>query len=116
MKLSHRLINSVCVLFLEGKFKEGQVQIVKTYLHSRLEFDAMPCLLINLKNVSEIDSSGMGLVVSVFKSFQQRQATLALCHLSPKNQTIFKLTQLDKFIQVYPTEEEALHALQDNSN
>ena len=111
MKLEHRKQDSVCILNVEGNIAFEKVGEVKNYVKPLLADDSISAILINFQKVEFIDSSGIGLIVSIFKTLQQRQAKLILSDLSKKNSEIFNMTRLDKIISIYSTEAEALTSL-----
>ncbi len=108
MQLSHRIENDVCIVAIEGNIALDGVSDVKSYVKPFLEDEAVQKIIINFEKVNFIDSSGIGLIVSIFKTLQQRQAKLALCSLSNKNNEIFNMTRLDKILNIYGSEDEAL--------
>jgi anti-anti-sigma factor len=67
-------------------------------------------LVVNLKDVPYMDSSGLGTLVEVFRRVNGYHGTLALCHLSTRVRSVFEITTLDRFCTIYATEEEALSA------
>lgn len=111
MQLSHRIENDFLVLNIEGNVALDGVSEMKSYVKPFLDDDNVKGAVINFSKINFIDSSGIGLVVSIFKTLQQRQAKLSLCDMSPKNLEIFSMTRLDKIINITKTEEEALESL-----
>jgi len=65
-------------------------------------------LVINLAEVSYMDSSGVGTLVAVFRRVNAYQGKLALCGLNQRVYSVFEITRLDKFFDIYKTEAEAL--------
>ena len=63
---------------------------------------------IELTDVDTLDSTGVGLVVSMLKSLRQRDADLVLYYISEKNLAIFKMVNLDRILKLCETEAEAL--------
>ncbi|MGK5090995.1 STAS domain-containing protein [Deltaproteobacteria bacterium TL4] len=111
MQLNHRIENNVCILSVEGNIALDGVSDVKSYLKPFLNDGAVKGVVINFEHVNFIDSSGIGLIVSVFKTLQQREAKLALCKLSQKNQEIFNMTRLDKILSIFSSEKDALASI-----
>lgn len=111
MQLSHQNENGHCMLTIEGNIALDGVSDVKSYVKPLLQDEAISAVVINFAKVDFIDSSGIGLIVSIFKTLQQRQAKLVLCLLSKKNQEIFSMTRLDKILSIYDTQEEAINSL-----
>lgn len=108
MQLSHNMKDEVCILSVEGNIALDGVNDVKSYIKPFLNDETVKGIVVNFENVNFIDSSGIGLIVSAFKTLQQRDAKLALCLLSKKNQEIFSMTRLDKILNIYSSEEEAI--------
>jgi anti-sigma B factor antagonist len=65
-------------------------------------------LLMDLGDVSYIDSSGMGALVAAMKHARSRGGDLRLCALQDDVRAIFELTRLIKAVTVHGTRQEAL--------
>jgi anti-sigma B factor antagonist len=65
-------------------------------------------LIIDLKSVRFIDSSGLGALVSGFKNASAREGSLKLCNLQPQVRSMFELTRLHRVFEIYPSVEETL--------
>ncbi|MGB3562836.1 MAG: STAS domain-containing protein, partial [Thermoanaerobaculia bacterium] len=62
----------------------------------------------NLGNVTTIDSSGIGELVSAYTTVTNRGGKLKLANLPPKVQDILQITQLVTVFDIFSDEEEAL--------
>ena len=65
-------------------------------------------VLINLKGVGYIDSSGLATLVEILKNFRGYGGKLKLCNLSNKVKSLFEITKLEKLFDIVDTEEEAV--------
>jgi anti-sigma B factor antagonist len=65
-------------------------------------------ILIDLKDVRFVDSSGLGSLVSGFKNASARNGNLKLCGLQPQVKSMFELTRLHRVFEIFPGAEEAL--------
>lgn len=65
-------------------------------------------LVINLQEVSYIDSSGIGTLVEVFRRVNGYRGELRLCGLNERVYSVFEITKLNHFFKIYPSEAEAL--------
>jgi len=108
MQLKHRIEDNVCIFSIEGNIALDGVSDVKSYIKPFLSDEDIKGIVINFESVNFIDSSGIGLIVSVFKNLQQRKASLTLCQLSAKNKEIFNMTRLDKILNIFDSEQEAI--------
>jgi anti-sigma B factor antagonist len=69
-----------------------------------------PRLVVNLTEVTYMDSSGIGTLVEVFRRVNGYKGKLALCGLNERVRSVFEITKLDKFFSIHATEQEALTA------
>ncbi len=65
-------------------------------------------ILVDLRDVRFIDSSGLGALVSGYKSAISHQGTLKLSTLQPQVKSMFELTRLHRVFDIYPTIEDAM--------
>jgi len=65
-------------------------------------------ILIDLRDVRFIDSSGLGALVSGFKNAISNQGTLKLSMMQPQVKSMFELTRLHRVFDIYPTTEDAM--------
>ena len=67
-------------------------------------------LLINLGEVTTIDSSGVGELVSAYTTVTNRGGKLKLVNMPPKVSDILQITQLITVFEVFETEDEAVQS------
>jgi anti-sigma B factor antagonist len=67
-------------------------------------------LLVDLKEVRFIDSSGLGVLVSGFKNASTHQGSIKLCSLQTQVKSMFELTRLHRVFDIYQTMDEALES------
>ena len=77
---------------------------------NRLFDSGMKDLLIDLKEVRFIDSSGLGVLVSGFKNASARQGSLKLSGLQSQVKSMFELTRLHRVFDIFPTVDDALES------
>jgi len=63
-------------------------------------------IVLNLGEVSYIDSAGLGSIVSLIKESKKKAKEIVLCCLQPQVKKIFEMTKLDKIIRIVDTVEE----------
>ena len=64
-------------------------------------------VILDLQNVTFIDSSGLGAVVAILKLLAPER-TLILAELTPPVKRVFELTRMDQVMTMYPTVDDAL--------
>ncbi|MCZ6506744.1 MAG: STAS domain-containing protein [Acidobacteria bacterium] len=65
-------------------------------------------ILINLKDVSTADSSGIGEMVAAYTTVTNRGGGLKLCELPNKVTDVLQITQLITVFDVFDSEDEAI--------
>lgn len=108
MKIPARHSQGITVLEPKGKITIGVGDVaLRDAVHEAMDAGAEN-ILINLGNVTTIDSSGIGELVSAFTTVTNRGGKLKLANLPPKVQDILQITQLVTVFDVFSDEEEAL--------
>lgn len=59
-------------------------------------------IIIDLKDVSFMDSSGLGALVSALKTARFAQCELYICALNDQVRMLFDLTSMSKIFKIYP--------------
>lgn len=112
MKIPARHSQGITVLEPKGKITIGVGDVaLRDAVHEAMDAGAEN-ILINLGNVTTIDSSGIGELVSAFTTVTNRGGKLKLANLPPKVQDILQITQLVTVFDVFSDEEEALSSFE----
>ena len=110
MKIEKRNRDGVTVLDLGGKITIGKGDVaLREAVQQTLESGAAK-VLINLADVTTIDSSGVGELVSAFTTATNRGAKLKLANLPAKVNDILQITQLITVFEVFDSEDEAIRS------
>ncbi len=68
-------------------------------------------VILNFANLKYMNSSGIGLLVTLLIRIQRQKQHLHVCALSDHYRQIFELTRLNEAIGIYASESEALAAI-----
>jgi len=110
MRVNVRQREGVTILDLKGKITIGVGDVaLRDAIHEALSAGAMK-ILVNLEDVSTIDSSGVGELVSSYTTVTNRGGKLRLLNLPPKVADILQITQLITVFDVYEDEDEAIRS------
>src|SRR6185295_5791146 len=108
MKVTVRQVGNVTILDLKGKITIGVGDVaLRNAVQDGMSAGATN-IIINLKEVTTIDSSGVGELVSAYTTATNRGAKLRLENLPAKVSDILHITQLITVFEVYDSEDEAL--------
>ncbi|MGC8915509.1 MAG: STAS domain-containing protein [Thermoanaerobaculum sp.] len=110
MKGSYRDVGNVRVLDLSGKITIGAGDVELRRLVEEALAAGKHNILVNLKDITHIDSSGIGELVSCFTTVKRRGGSMKLLNLPPKINDILQVTQLITVFDVYASEAEALQS------
>jgi anti-sigma B factor antagonist len=108
LSITERQAGDVTVLDLSGKITigEGSVQLRET-VRQLLEAGKKK-ILLNLGDVSYVDSSGIGELVSSYSTTNKNEGQLKLLNLTKKIQDLLAITKLLTVFEIHESEESAL--------
>lgn len=112
MRVSTRQKGDVTIVDLNGKITIGAGDIALRNAVQQAIDSGTKNVLINLHEVTTIDSSGVGELVSAYTTATNRGIRLKLINLPDKVADILTITQLITVFDVYDSEEEAIAAFQ----
>ena len=73
---------------------------------SELVQEKAQIILIDFKNVTFMDSSGLGALVLSLKTVRAAGAQLFLCSINDQIQMLFELTSMDRVFEIFDNREE----------
>jgi len=100
----------VTVVDVEGQLIVGNRQELKQKVLDELE-SGERTFVIDFASTGYIDSSGLGVLVSLSKKIREQSGELRLAGLNEDLRTLFELTKLDTLFKIADTREEALQGL-----
>ena len=108
MKASTRQVDGVTIVDLSGRITLGEGSVVLRDSIKDLLSKGQKKILLNLGDVSYIDSSGIGELVSAFTSVRNQGGELKLLHLTKK---VHDLLQITKLYTVFDVQEDEANAI-----
>jgi anti-sigma B factor antagonist len=108
MKGSVRDVQGVRILDLAGKITIGAGDVELRRLVEEALAAGKTKILVNLKEVTHIDSSGIGELVACYTTVKRRGGAMKLLNLPPKINDILQVTQLITVFDVFDNEAEAV--------
>jgi anti-sigma B factor antagonist len=114
MKVDVRNVEDVIIVDLDGRLVLGVGDEILRDVMNELLAEDWKKIILNLREVSVMDSSGIGEVVAGWKLARRFGASLKLLRPGPHIQRTLRLTQILPLIEVYDTEEEAISSFVSN--
>lgn len=109
MEIKSHTSNGITVLALKGRLEARNSASVREMI--KKAGSAIPTnMVVNLKDVTFIDSSGLAVLVQGMKLAKKHGGKLRLCHLQQSVRIIFELTRLDRAFEILPDESSAVAA------
>ena len=108
MKASTRQVDGVTIVDLSGRITLGEGSVVLRDTIKDLLGKGQKKILLNLGDVSYIDSSGIGELVSAFTTVRNQGGELKLLNLTKK---VHDLLQITKLYTVFDVKEDEATAI-----
>lgn len=110
MKINQKQKNEVQIIELSGELDFQTSPEVRERLHKVIE--QFNKVLVNLKKVNYIDSSGLATFVELLQKMKRTNGSLVLSELVPAVKSVFEIAKLDRVFSMAGSEEEGLNLLQ----
>ena len=108
--MTDRDVNGVTVLEIEGRIVLGEESNSFREKVKSLLAAGKKKIVLNLSNVSYIDSAGLGTLVATFHSARSQGAVLKLANLGAKFKEVLQVTKLMTVFDTYENEAAAVQS------
>jgi len=108
LKITDRVVDGVAVEALEGRIVLGEESNALREKVKSLLAAGQKKIVLNMDNVTYIDSSGLGTLVASHTTSRSQGASLKISNLGSKFQEILQVTKLVTVFDVYPSEAAAI--------
>ena len=99
MKTKTKEFEGIPVLELSGRFDAHTVPQVSDWI--KIKMTDQPHLVIDLVNVTFVDSAALATLVQGMKQCREQDGDLLLCRLAQPVRIIFELTRLDRAFAIF---------------
>jgi anti-sigma B factor antagonist len=108
MNVVERRLGNVTVLDLKGRlvFDEGDTVVRDRINH--LVDEGRVNILINLQDVTYVDSCGIGVLVAKYVSLRRKGGDLRFVNLTPRSRRLLEITKLMGIFRIFDSEDEAV--------
>ena len=107
LEASIRRRNGVALIDLDGEINAMADEALNT-AYQEAAGESPKAILLNFKDVSYINSTGIALIVGVLMQARTSSVPLLTTGLSDHYLEIFEITRLSDYMNIYPDEESAL--------
>ena len=117
VKVAIQEVDGVSVVGLDGRIVLGEESVALRETVKNLMAAGKKKVVLNMSNVTYIDSAGLGMLVAAHISGTNQGASIRLCALGNKFREVLQLTRLLTVFDVYDTQEAAVGSfLQNNAS
>ena len=99
----------ITILDLKGRLVVGGASLLRERVNEEVVNNHNQ-LILNLKDVDYIDSTGLGTMVICYTTLQKSGGGLKLVHLNRRNIELMLLTKLSTVFQIFGEEQEAVNS------
>jgi anti-sigma B factor antagonist len=106
MDIQTRVVSAVTIFDLSGRLDSFTAPVFA----QELEGDASVNGLVNLTNITFVDSTGLAVLVKGMKRHREKQGDLRLYGLQKPVRMIFEMTRLDKAFEILASEADGIQS------
>ena len=110
LKVTNREVGGVSVVQLEGRIVLGEESNALRERVKGLLTENKKKIVLNMDNVTYIDSAGLGTLVAAYHSARSQGATLKLANLGSKFREVLQVTRLLTVFEVFDSEAAAVQS------
>ncbi len=114
MIITQRSEQGIDVVEISGRLLMADVDEARSSLKT-IVTEGNGKLVLDLGQLSFIDSSGCGVLIAALKYIRMREGKIALCALTRNVRALLELTKVIELFSVFPTTDAALEAFADQS-
>lgn len=111
MVIEQRLAGAVMVLDLNGSLSSAEAQKALRDTVRRIVLEGWHCVVLNLEQLTQLDSMGIGALVAAYGSIVHSGGRLALVRLQPRAASALTITRLLSVFEAFDSEAEAVQHL-----
>lgn len=111
LKIASREVDGVVVLGLDGRIVLGEETIALRDKVKGLLGEGKKKIVLDLKYVTMIDSSGLGAMVTAHSSAKAAGASLRLCNVGSRTNELLQMTRLFTVFEVSNTDVDAVREM-----
>ncbi|WP_019242108.1 MULTISPECIES: anti-sigma F factor antagonist [Bacillus] len=113
MSLAINIENKGAVLCIRlmGELDHHSAEELKDQATNAIEKYKIKHIILNLEQLTFMDSSGLGVILGRYKQIKQKKGEMIVCSISPAVKRLFEMSGLFKIIALESSENSALQRL-----
>lgn len=98
--MEHERRRDTVTVHLGGELDQCSAQSVRRELDALIADPGVKKLILDLKTMTFMDSSGIGVILGRYRTLSQRGGSLAVKNMNPHVEKIFLLSGMNQIIQI----------------
>lgn len=112
LRIVERVVDGVAILDMTGRLVLDRGDAVFREHVNGLLARGQTRIVLNLENVSYIDSAGVGVMVAKFLTVRRAGGDMKLLHLTPRSNRVMTITKLLTVFEAFDSEQEAVRSFE----
>jgi len=110
MQITERVVADVTILALEGRLILNEGDLVLRDRVNRLVERGRVKIVLDMRNVTRLDSAGIGMLVSKYLTAHRKGGRVKLLHMTIRGDHLMHITKLFTVFEIFESEDEAIRS------
>ncbi|MFD2672834.1 anti-sigma F factor antagonist [Marinicrinis sediminis] len=102
---------SAVIVRLKGELDHHTADLVRSRMEEVIEQGNRPHVILSMKELTFMDSSGLGVILGRYKQLSNRGGKMVVCDMNESVYRLFEMSGLFKILTIEENEEHALSSL-----
>lgn len=111
MEVNTERVGHSLLVRISGELDHHTADHVRSIIDYELDKEIAKNVVLNLKGLTFMDSSGLGVIMGRYRKITQNGGKLVACQINPQIKRVFDLSGLPRILTIYKNETEALDQL-----
>jgi stage II sporulation protein AA (anti-sigma F factor antagonist) len=100
------------IVRLKGELDHHTADVVKARMEEAIAKEHTQHLILSLKDLSFMDSSGLGVILGRYKQITSKGGKMVVCDVAPAVYRLFELSGMFKIVSIQDNERNAMSSLE----
>ena len=103
--------DNTLIVYLIGELDHHSAEEVRVKIDDRIDRDNIKKVILNFRNVTSMDSSGIGVVIGRYRKLKNKDGYISVVEVNKRVDKVFALSGLYKIIKKYKNVQEAIGSI-----
>lgn len=111
MNIKFSNVDDFLIVELIGELDHHSAEEVRVKIDDRIDRDNIKKVILNFRNVTFMDSSGIGVVIGRYRKLKNKDGHISVVEVNKRVVKVFALSGLYKIIKQYKNVQEAMESI-----